>query len=195
MKTLLTALLLALSASAQEEPMAELHTAVFAGGCFWCMEPPFAGLPGVKSVEAGYTGGHVKHPSYEEICGGRTGHYEAVRIVFDPDSLSYGQLLEIFWKNIDPTDSIGQFADRGDQYRTAVFVFDEAQRAAAESSRAALAASGVFDKPVVTQILPAAEFWPAEDHHQDYWLKQPMHYNAYKVGSGRAGFLKRIWGP
>jgi len=174
--------------------MAGTATAVFAGGCFWCMEPPFAALPGVKSVEAGYTGGHVRNPSYEEVCGGRTGHYEAVRIVFDPDSVSYERLLEVFWRNIDPTDSIGQFADHGDQYRTAVFVFDEAQRAAAEKSRAALAASGVFDKPVVTRILPAAEFWPAEDHHQDYWLKQPGRYNAYKVGSGRAGFLKKTWG-
>lgn len=193
MRTLILALALVAGLQAEGRTMATSE-AIFAGGCFWCMEPPFSGLPGVKNVEAGYTGGHVDSPSYDEVCGGRTGHYEAVRIAFDPDSVSYEKLLEIFWQNIDPTNSLGQFADRGPQYRTAVFYLDEAQRAAAERSKVAQQASGVFDKPIVTEILPAAPFWPAEEHHQDYWKKEPLHYNAYKVGSGRAGFLKRLWG-
>ena len=194
MKSMILALALVAGLQAGETTMGATKEAIFAGGCFWCMEPPFSSLPGVKSVEAGYTGGHVENPSYEEVCGGRTGHYEAVRIVFDPDSVSYGTLLDVFWRNIDPTNSMGQFADRGPQYRTAVFCLDDAQRAAAEASKAAQQASGVFDGPIVTAILPAAEFWPAEEHHQDYWMKEPVHYNAYKVGSGRAGFLKRLWG-
>lgn len=194
MRLLLMILGLVALTSGGQTMEASSRLATFAGGCFWCMEPPFQQLEGVLDVSSGYTGGHVEAPTYHEVCDGTTGHYEAVQIRFDPDKVSYQQLLEVFWRNIDPTDEIGQFVDKGPQYRTAVFYHDEAQREAALASREALAASGVFDKPIKTQVLPAATFWPAEDYHQDYYLKQPGHYERYKYGSGRAGFLKRMWG-
>lgn len=191
MKTLLSGLLL-LALVLKGDVMAN-ELATFAGGCFWCMEPPFQQLEGVLDVQSGYTGGHVDNPDYGDVCSGETGHYEAVEISYDPERISYERLLEVFWQNIDPTDSIGQFADKGSQYLSAVFYHDDAQRQAAEASRQALDKSGTFDKPVVTRILPASRFWPAEDYHQDFYMKEPDHYNRYKTGSGRAGFLKRIW--
>lgn len=167
--------------------------AIFAGGCFWCMEPPYSFLDGVYDVSAGYTGGRTENPTYKDVSTGGTGHYEAVRIVYDPEKVSYDKLLDIFWQNIDPTDSGGQFADRGTQYRTAVFYKDQAQKEAAEASIDRLEKSGRFEKPVVTAVLPAEKFYPAEEYHQDYFRKNPSNYNGYKVGSGRAGYLEKKW--
>jgi len=165
--------------------------ATFAGGCFWCMVQPFAKLPGVKEVVAGYTGGHVERPTYEQVCSGRTGHYEAVQVIYDPSKVTYEKLLDTFWSQIDPTDPSGQFADKGPQYRTAIFYHDEEQKRAAEESKAALDKSGKYDKPVVTQILPATVFYPAEEYHQDYYKKNPEHYKRYKIGSGREAFIRK----
>lgn len=167
--------------------------AVFAGGCFWCMEGPFEVEPGVKSVKAGYTGGSTENPTYEEVSSGSTGHIEAIEVVYDPEKVSYERLLEIFWHQIDPTDEAGQFADKGSQYVTAIFYLDEAQKKAAERSKAELEKSGVFKK-IVTTIRKAAKFYYAEDYHQDYYKKNPFHYNIYKNASGREGFLKKVWG-
>ncbi|GAB4338601.1 MAG: peptide-methionine (R)-S-oxide reductase MsrB [Desulfobulbaceae bacterium] len=169
------------------------RTAVFAGGCFWCMEPPFENTEGVVDVIAGYTGGKTENPTYEQVSSGTTGHYEAVQVTYDPDRVSYEELLEVFWRQIDPTDDGGQFADRGTQYFTAIFYLDEEQRRLAEESRKRLEESGIFDKPVVTAILPAAPFYRAEEYHQDYARKNVLHYSLYKKGSGRAGFLKKTW--
>lgn len=170
------------------------ETATFAGGCFWCMEGPFVELEGVRSVTSGYTGGHVANPTYEQVSSGTTGHAEAIQIVFDPSVVSYERLLDIFWRNIDPTQQDGQFADRGSQYRTAIFYHSDEQRRLAEASKARLAASGTFERPIVTAITHAAAFYPAEDYHQRYYQKNPVRYNLYRAGSGRAGFLRRIWG-
>ncbi len=169
------------------------RTAIFAGGCFWCMEPPFEQLEGVIDVQAGYTGGRTEHPTYEEVSTGRTGHLEAVRVVYDPEKVDYEKLLEVFWRQIDPTDTGGQFADRGSQYTTAIFYLDEEQRRLAEASRRRLDSSGIFDRPVVTAILPATTFYPAEDYHQDYYRKNVLHYTRYKAGSGRADFIDATW--
>ncbi len=169
------------------------RAAIFAGGCFWCMEPPFEALDGVIGVEAGYTGGRTANPTYEEVSTGRTGHLEAVRVVYDPGVVSYDRLLEVFWRQVDPTDSGGQFADRGGQYATAIFYLDEEQRRLAEASRKRLDASGIFDRPVVTAILPAGTFYPAEEYHQDYYRKNVLHYTLYKKGSGRADFIESTW--
>jgi len=170
-----------------------MKNAIFAGGCFWCMEPPFEKLDGVKEAVSGYTGGHVEDPSYEDICYGATGHYEAVKVVYDPDKITYEELLDVFWKNIDPTDTGGQFADRGSQYKTAVFYNDEYEKEAAEKSKKELNESGIFRDPVVTEIIPAGVFYDAELYHQDYYKKNTGHYERYRVGSGRHGFLCRIW--
>ncbi|MCB2199124.1 peptide-methionine (S)-S-oxide reductase MsrA [bacterium] len=171
----------------------EMSIATFAGGCFWCMEPPFHQTEGVTDVVAGYMGGAVDNPSYREVSSGNTGHLEVAQITYDPSLVSFDELLEVFWRNIDPTDSYGQFADRGPQYKTAIFCHDEEQRIAAVASRKALEESGKFSDPIVTDIREAAEFFPAEEYHQDYYKKNALHYNAYKVGSGRAGFLKKTW--
>ncbi len=168
--------------------------AIFAGGCFWCMEPPYDDLPGVISTTVGYTGGNVPNPSYEEVSSGTTGHAEAVKIVFDSTKISYPELLKVFWRNIDPTNPLGQFADYGSQYRTAIFYLNEKQKEQALQSRKELEASGMFDKPIVTEIVPASTFYPAEEYHQEFYKKNPLRYNSYKVGSGRAGFLKDKWG-
>ncbi len=168
--------------------------ATFAGGCFWCMEPPFHNEEGVLDVYAGYTGGDVEDPGYQQVTSGNTGHYEAVRVVYNPKVVSYERLLELFWQNIDPTDEYGQFADRGSQYQTAVFYHDAIQQRLAEESRRELEQSGKFDRPIVTEILPVEEFYRAEQHHQDYYRKNEDHYNRYKKGSGREGFIKRTWG-
>ena len=172
----------------------ELATAVFAGGCFWCMEPPFEKLDGVVSVVSGYTGGPEKNPTYEQVSSGRTGHLEAIQVTYDPARLSYASLLDVFWRQIDPTDDGGQFADRGSQYRTGIFVRNDEERRLAERSREALDRSGRFAQPIVTEILPADPFYPAEDYHQDYYKKNPTHYKAYRRGSGREGFLEKVWG-
>jgi len=173
--------------------MAQQHTAIFAGGCFWCMEPPFEQAEGVIDVTAGYTGGHTKNPGYEEVCSGATGHYEAIEVLYDPDRIRYEQLLAIFWQQIDPTDDGGQFADRGTQYLTAIFYQDEKQRQLAEASKKELAASGMFGDPILTAILPAGPFYRAEEHHQNYFRKHTAQYLRYKEGSGRAAFLKNTW--
>ncbi len=172
----------------------ETATATFAGGCFWCLEPPFAQVEGVLEVIPGYTGGDTPNPTYEEVCGGRSGHFEAVRVTYDPVRVSYDRLLEIFWRQIDPTDPGGQFADRGSQYRTAVFYHNPEQKKRAERSKAELGASGVFEKPVVTAILPAGEFFPTEEYHREYYRKCPVRYRFYKQGSGREAYLEERWG-
>ncbi|WP_291319073.1 peptide-methionine (R)-S-oxide reductase MsrB [Desulfonatronospira sp.] len=171
-----------------------VQQATFAGGCFWCLESDLASLEGVLEVVSGYTGGHTDNPAYEQVATGLTGHFEAVRVAFDPGIISYNQILDVFWKSIDPTDSGGQFADRGSQYRTAIFYHDDKQRAAAEESRNALDASGKFQAPVATLILPADEFHPAESYHQQYYEKNKEHYRRYRVLSGRQDFLDRHWG-
>ncbi len=171
-----------------------LQKAIFAGGCFWCMQPPYDQLPGVISTTVGYTGGDVKNPTYQQVSTGKTGHAEAVQILFDSTKTSYWELLQVFWQNIDPTNPYGQFADIGSQYRTAIFYTNEEQKELAEKSKQELENSGKFDKPIVTKIIKASTFYPAEKYHQEYYKKNPFHYNNYKVGSGRAGFLKKKWG-
>jgi peptide-methionine (S)-S-oxide reductase len=172
-------------------PAAE-QIALFAGGCFWCMEPPFEALPGVVSVTSGYTGGTKKDPSYEEVSAGGTGHAEAVQIVFDPERVSYEKLLDVYWHNIDPTVADRQFCDVGSQYRSAIFVRDAEQRRAAEASRDAVQAQ--LRVPVKTQIADAGAFYPAEGYHQDYYKKNPIRYRYYRWGCGRDARLAEIWG-
>ncbi|KDR96662.1 peptide methionine sulfoxide reductase msrA/msrB [Peptoclostridium litorale DSM 5388] len=167
--------------------------ATFAGGCFWCMEAALEKVDGVEEVISGYTGGDAANPSYEEVSSGTTGHYEAVQVIYDPEKVSYEQILHVFWRQIDPTDSGGQFADRGSQYRSAIFYQDEEQREKAQKSKEEIGKSGVFDGTIVTEILPASEFYPAEEYHQDYYIKNPVRYNIYTQGSGRKGFLKKQW--
>lgn len=171
-----------------------LQNATFAGGCFWCMQPPFDRLEGVVSTAVGYTGGETENPSYEEVCSGETGHAEAIQVIFDATKINYRELLKVFWMNIDPTTRNRQFADAGTQYRTAIFYHDPEQKSLAEESKKELAASGKFTDPIVTEIVRAGKFYPAEDYHQRYYKKNSLHYNSYKVGSGRAGFLKVKWG-
>jgi len=173
---------------------AKVEKAIFAGGCFWCMVPPFEKLDGVKQVISGYTGGRTENPTYEEVSAGATGHLESIMVVYDPARVSYARLLEVFWMQIDPTDAGGQFVDRGSQYHTAIFYLNDEQKAAAEKSKQELQASGRFAKPIVTPILPAAKFWPAEDYHQDFYKKEPGHYYGYRSGSGREQYLKKQWG-
>lgn len=167
--------------------------AIFAGGCFWCMVHPFDEQPGVISVVSGYTGGHIENPTYEQVTTGTTGHTEAVEITFDPEVLSYKELVAIYWQQTDPTDALGQFADRGDSYRPVIFYANDEQKTIAEESKADLQNSGRFKKPIVTKIEPAQPFYPAEDYHQDYYRKNRLHYNLYRQGSGRAKFIKDNW--
>ncbi|ABN54186.1 MAG TPA: peptide-methionine (S)-S-oxide reductase [Hungateiclostridium thermocellum] len=171
-----------------------LKLAAFAGGCFWCMVPPFKELEGVCEVIAGYTGGHVENPTYEQVCSGKTGHYEAVQITYDPETIQYEKLLDVFWSQIDPTDPEGQFADKGPQYQTAIFYYDEEQKVLAEESKKRLESEGYFDKPIVTKIIKASAFYPAEEYHQDYYLKNPEHYKRYKTGSGREAYIQKVCG-
>lgn len=175
--------------------MSDTHfkKATFAGGCFWCMEHPFEKLKGVKEVVSGYTGGHRENPTYKEVSSGKTGHAEAVQITYDPSQITYDELLDVFWRQIDPTDVAGQFVDRGSQYRTAVFYHDEEQKQFAEGSKERLERSGRYSKPIVTEIVPAATFYRAEGYHQDYYRKSPIKYKFYRVGSGRDTFLRQIW--
>jgi len=167
--------------------------ATFAGGCFWCMEPPYDKIKGVISTTSGYTGGSRPDPTYQEVSAGITGHTEAVQVLFDPEQVTYEKLLEVFWQNIDPTVENRQFADVGTQYRAAIFYHNEEQRRLAEASKKRLMQSGRFDSPVVTQILPAASFYEAEEYHQDYYQKNPYRYKFYRHGSGRDQFLEKIW--
>jgi peptide-methionine (S)-S-oxide reductase len=181
-------LLLALTTPA----LADRGEAVFAGGCFWCMETAFEGLPGVSAVISGYAGGQKRNPSYEEVGMGGTGHAESVRVVFDPAKISYAKLLEYFWHNVDPFSGDGQFCDRGNQYRPAIFPLDEQQAAAAAESKRAVEKQ--LGKPVVVEIKPIKEFWPAEDYHQDFYKKDPLRYSTYRMGCGRDRRLKEVWG-
>src|SRR5215471_5144300 len=173
---------------------AALDTATFAMGCFWCGETQFTQQPGVLAVTSCYTGGKKAHPTYEEVCTGMTGHYESVRVIYDPSKTRYETLLDMFWHGVDPTQGDGQFCDRGSQYRSVVFVRNDAQRKAAETSKKALAASGVLHGPIVTQILPASTFWPAEEYHQCFWQKSTAHYRAYREGCQRDERLAELWG-
>jgi peptide methionine sulfoxide reductase msrA/msrB len=175
------------------QPTENSREAVFAGGCFWCTEADFEKVDGVIEAVSGYTGGHVADPTYEQVSSGGTGHVEAVKVIYDPAKIDYEKLLEYFWRSIDPTDPGGQFVDRGAQYRSAIFYADQTQQRLAKASKEKLAASGIFDKPVVTEILPLQTFYEAEDYHQDYYKKSPLRYNWYRSGSGRDRFLERTW--
>jgi peptide-methionine (S)-S-oxide reductase len=168
--------------------------AIFAGGCFWCMETQFEGMRGIRSVVSGYTGGHQPNPTYEEVGAGGTGHYESVEIRYDPRVITYEKLLDIFWHSVDPTQGDGQFCDRGDQYRSAIFYRDETQHRLAEQSKQRILASGVLEKPIVTSIVAASTFYPAEGYHQDFWKKDPIRYQSYRLGCGRDKRLRDVWG-
>jgi len=170
------------------------EVATFAGGCFWCMEPPFDKLDGVVSTVSGYLGGTEENPTYKEVAAGRTGHAETVQITYDPSRVSYSKLLEVFWMQIDPTTPDRQFVDAGRQYRSAIFYQNEEQQRLAEESKKEMENSGRFGAPIVTEIAPAGVFWPAENYHQDYYMKNPLRYKYYRFGSGRDQYLKKIWG-
>jgi len=184
--------------AAEERTMKPVHAnfqkATFAGGCFWCMEPPFDKLDGVISTTSGYTGGAGENPTYKEVSAGKTGHAEAVQILYDPEKVSYEKLLDVFWHQINPTTPDRQFVDVGSQYRTAIFYHDDEQRRLAEESKDRMAGSGRFEGPIVTQIVPAGPFWPAEDYHQDYYTKNPLRYKFYRFNSGRDQYLEKVWG-
>jgi len=167
--------------------------ATFAGGCFWCMESPFEKLEGVKEVISGYTGGQKENPTYKEVSAGETGHLEAIQIIYDPSKITYAELLDVFWKQIDPTDPNGQFVDRGQQYRTAIFYHNEEQKKIAEKSKEELDKSGRYERPIVTQIVCASKFYRAEEYHQDYYKKNPIKYKFYRYNSGRDRHLKKMW--
>ena len=184
----------ALAASAGVPAQGATEKATFAGGCFWCMEPPFDALPGVISTTSGYIGGRTANPTYEQVSSGTTGHAEALQVVYDPAKVTYEKLLEVFWVNIDPTVRDRQFCDAGSQYRTGIFTHSEAQRKAAEASRAALEKSRPFKAPVVTPVEMAGTFYPAEDYHQDYYVKNPVRYKFYRNGCGRDARLRELWG-
>jgi peptide-methionine (S)-S-oxide reductase len=169
-----------------------LERATFGGGCFWCMEPPFDKLKGVVSTTSGYTGGHVKNPTYEQVSSGRSGHVEVVQVVFDPAVVSYDTLLDVFWKNVDPLDDGGQFCDRGQQYRTVIYYHSDAQRRQAEVSKRKV--QQLLSKPIVTPIEAAQTFYPAEEYHQDYYQKNPVRYNFYRWNCGRDNRLEEVWG-
>jgi peptide-methionine (S)-S-oxide reductase len=173
---------------------AALAKAIFAGGCFWCMEHPFDVLPGVVSTTSGYIGGQKKNPTYEEVSAGRTGHTEAVQVVYDPKKVTYEKLLDVFWHNIDPTVKDQQFCDHGSQYRSGIFYVDDEQKRLADASKAALDRSRPFTAAIVTEITRASEFYPAEDYHQDFYLKNPLRYKYYRSGCGRDARLKQLWG-
>jgi peptide-methionine (S)-S-oxide reductase len=182
----------AVHAAAQSPGSAQTAKATFAGGCFWCMEPPYDELEGVISTVSGYIGGTKKNPTYEEVSAGTTGHAEAVQITYDPKKITYQKLLDVFWRNIDPLTADAQFCDSGSQYRSAIFYHDETQKALAEKSKNSLQKR--FKRPIVTQIVPAAEFYPAEDYHQDYYKKNPVRYKIYRYGCGRDQRLNELWG-
>jgi peptide-methionine (S)-S-oxide reductase len=183
------------AASAPTPAPARLARATFAGGCFWCMETAFEGLPGVQSVVSGYTGGFKQNPAYEEVSSGVTGHAESVQITYDPRRIGYAQLLDIFWHNVDPTQSGGQFCDHGTQYRSAIFYGDSSEKRMAEASRRRLETTPQrFKEPIVTEIVAATRFWPAEAYHQDFYRKDPVRYESYRLGCGRDRRLVQLWG-
>lgn len=170
------------------------QTAIFAGGCFWCMVEPFEQRPGIIQVRSGYTGGELENPSYAQVCTNTTGHVEAVQVTFDDTQVSYRELVDLYWQTFDPTDVGGQFFDRGSSYAPVIFYADEAQREVAEQSKADLAASGRFSKPIAVPIQPAKPFYEAEDYHQGYYKKNAAHYTSYATGSGRKAFITKHWG-
>jgi methionine-S-sulfoxide reductase len=192
----LAALLACISTAAAQATAtaAETKTAIFAGGCFWCMQPPFDKAKGVVKTVVGYCGGSEVNPTYEQVAGKKTGHREVIQITYDPAQTSYAELLEIFWRQINPTQANGQFADIGLPYKAAIFYSNDEEKKLAEQSKEALAKSGKFSQPIVTDILAAAPFYPAEEYHQKYYQKNAAEYKAYYVGSGRAGFLQKTWG-
>ena len=198
MRTLIAAMLAVLAGIANAATAVTVPpghaVATFAGGCFWCMEPPYDRLPGVDATISGYTGGRVVNPTYEQVSSGNTGHAESVLVIYDPKKVSYEKLLDVFWHNIDPTVKDQQFCDHGNQYRTAIFYNNEEQRKAAEASKAALEKSKPFKEPIVTQIVMAGPFYPAEDYHQDFYMKNPVRYNLYRTGCGRDARLRQLWG-
>ncbi len=184
------------SEPSKQEPAqeAKLATATFAGGCFWCMEPPFDKVKGVVSTTSGYIGGTKENPTYEEVSRGSTGHAEALQVVYDPSQVTYAQLLDVFWHNIDPLTPNAQFCDKGSQYRSAIFFHDAEQQRLAEESKQQLEVSGRFKKPIVTEIVAASTFYPAEQYHQDYYQKNPVRYRYYRFSCGRDARLKEVWG-
>ncbi len=179
--------------NAMDTKMVKTETATVAGGCFWCVESDFEKVDGIIEVISGYTGGHKENPTYKEVSSGKTGHLEAVQVIFDPEKIIYKQVLDVLWKHIDPTDAGGSFVDRGNQYRSAIFYHNEEQKRIAEESKKELEKSGVFDKPIVTEILKFEKFYPAEEYHQDYYKKNPIRYKYYRWNSGRDQFLEKIW--
>lgn len=181
-------------AALSAEQARNLATATFAGGCFWCMEAPFDELSGVISTTSGYTGGFKKNPTYEEVSAGGTGHAESIQVLYDSTKISYAQLLQVFWHNIDPFASNRQFCDSGSQYRSAIFYHNEAQRRLAEASKQEIAQSGRFKQSIVTEIVAATVFYPAEEYHQDFYKKNPLRYKTYRMGCGRDRRLKELWG-
>jgi len=197
MRSILTLIALALAApaiSAQPPVPPGQAVAIFAGGCFWCMEPPFDKLPGVTATISGYTGGSKVNPTYQEVSAGSTGHAEAVQVIYDPKKVTYEKLLETYWVNVDPTVKDRQFCDSGTQYRTSIFYSDDAQRKAAEASKAALDKSKPFKEAIVTPIVMAGAFYPAEEYHQDYYKKNPVRYKFYRLNCGRDARLAEVWG-
>jgi peptide methionine sulfoxide reductase msrA/msrB len=176
-----------------EKKLENLSEATFAGGCFWCTESDFEKVDGVVEVISGYVGGQTQNPTYQEVSAGGTGHAEAIRVLYDPQKITYNELLDIFWRHVDPTDSGGQFVDRGSQYRPAIFYHDEEQKRLAEESKIKLETSGRFNEPIATEIVPVSEFYRAEDYHQDYYKKNPLRYKYYRYNSGRDQFLKKAW--
>lgn len=195
---LLTVAMAACAGPAEEAPRpaatdAGDAVAIFAGGCFWCMEPPFDKVPGVISTTSGYTGGSLANPTYEQVSAGGTGHAEAVKVVYDPAKVDYKKLLDVYWHNVDPFAVNQQFCDHGDQYRTAIFTTGPEQLQLAQESKRALEASGRFTQPIATRIVPASTFYPAEGYHQDYYLKNPVRYKFYRYNCGRDARLEQIW--
>lgn len=182
------------AAKKEKVSVEKIQKAIFAGGCFWCMEKPFEQLEGVSAVLSGYCGGKEENPTYEAVSNHETGHAEAVEVTFDSSKISYKQLLDVFWMNIDPNDPNGQFVDQGPQYRSGIFYLTDEQKKIAEASKAELEKTGRFKVPIVTEITPATKFWPAEDYHQDYYKKNPVRYKFYRSGSGRDKFLDKVWG-
>jgi methionine-S-sulfoxide reductase len=189
-----TLLLNSVGSNAAENPAPNLKSAIFAGGCFWCMQPPFDHAKGVVKTIVGYSGGTEPNPTYQQVSSEKTGHRESIEVTYDPAQINYDQLLDIYWRNINPTQANGQFADIGSSYRAAIFYANDDEKKLAEASKEKLAKSGKFQKPIVTEILPAMKFYPAEEYHQKYYLKNPVAFEAYHVGSGRVGYLERIWG-
>jgi peptide methionine sulfoxide reductase msrA/msrB len=193
-KFLLLLILILITNSVWSKNMDNIKTAIFAGGCFWCMEYEFEKLPGVIDAISGYTGGDLENPSYEEVCSGKTGHYEAVLIKYDSSKISYERLLEYFFKHIDPTDERGQFFDKGTQYQTAIFYKNEEEKKLSEEAKKRIESAQIFSRPIATRILPAKKFYPAEKYHQNYHKTCPVRFNRYHVASGRDRFLNSIWG-